>query len=191
MRGKDIPKMTLGTTYGHYEFLVMSFSLTNAPVALMDPMNRVFQSYLDSFVNVFIDDICVYSKNMGEHMGHLIVVLQLIKAHQFFAKYIKCELGLRLVAFLSHIITSDRVEVDPRKLESVRNRLRPLTPTNFRIFFCLGGYYRRFMDSYVSIASPWTTLTQKSQKFKSSEACENHFQILKDRLTSTPVFTLL
>ena len=75
MRGADIPKTAFRTRYGHYEFLVMSFSLTNAPVAFMDLMNRVFQHYLDSFVIVFIYDILVYSKNEDDHMDHLRVVL--------------------------------------------------------------------------------------------------------------------
>ena len=70
MRGEDITKTTFRTRYGHYEFLVMSFSLTNAPVAFMDLMNRVFQHYLDSFVIVFIYDILVYSKNEDDHIDH-------------------------------------------------------------------------------------------------------------------------
>ena len=73
----------------------MSFDLTNAPVAFMDLMNRVFQNYLNSFVIVFIDDIRVYSKNEEDHMGHLMVVLQILKEYQFYAKYSKRELWLR------------------------------------------------------------------------------------------------
>ena len=61
VRGEDIPQMTFRTRYGHYEFLVMSFGLTNAPMTFMDLMNRVSQSYLDSFVIVFIHDMLVYS----------------------------------------------------------------------------------------------------------------------------------
>ena len=67
--------MTFRTKYGNYEFLVVSFSLTNASMTFMDLMNRVFRSYLDSFFIVFIDDILVYSKNKGDHMNHLRVVL--------------------------------------------------------------------------------------------------------------------
>ena len=117
VRSKDIPKMEFRTRYDHYEFLVMSFGLTNAPAAFMDRMNKVFRIYLDSFVIVFIVDILVYSKNEGDHMNHFNVVMQVFKEHQLFAKYTKCEFWLRSVTFLGHIISSEIVEVDPRKTE--------------------------------------------------------------------------
>ena len=79
--------------------------------------------------------------------------------------------------FLGHIISSEGVEVDPRKTEAVKN-------------VGLEGYYRRFVDGFASIASPLTTLTQKSKKFEWSEACERSFKILKNKLTFAPVLTL-
>ena len=66
----------------------MYFDLTNAQATFMNLMNRIFGNYLDSFVIIFIDDILVYSKNEGEHMNHLRVVLQVLKKNQPFAKYI-------------------------------------------------------------------------------------------------------
>ena len=71
--------MAFQTRYGHYEFLVMSFGLTNAPKTFTDLLNREFWNYLDSFVIVFIDDILVYFKSEDDHIGHLRVVLQVIK----------------------------------------------------------------------------------------------------------------
>ena len=100
------------------------------------------------------------------------------------AKFSECEFWLRSVAFLGHIISSEGVKVDTRKTEVVNNWLRPLIPTNIRLFLGLVGYYRRFVDIFASIASPLITLTQKNVKFEWLEECKRIFQILKDRLTS-------
>jgi hypothetical protein len=71
IKGQDVPKTAFRTRYGHFEFLVLPFGLTDAPTLFMDLMNRVFQPYLDNFVVVFIDDILVYSKSYEEHEQHL------------------------------------------------------------------------------------------------------------------------
>ena len=78
VRDGDIPKTAFRTSYGHNEFLVMSFGLTNAPDALKDLINRVFREYLDSLFIVFIDDILIYSKTKEEHEQHLSLTLQVL-----------------------------------------------------------------------------------------------------------------
>ena len=79
VRWEDVPKTAFGTRYGHYEFLVMPFGLTNAPTAFMDLMNKVFKSYLDKFVVVFIDNILVYSNSREENERHLSIVLKALR----------------------------------------------------------------------------------------------------------------
>ena len=87
----DVPKTTFITRYGHYEFLVMSFGSKNAPMDFMDLMNRVFQSYVDPFFVMFIDDILVYPKDLENHDTHLRVVLETLRKRQWYAKLRKCE----------------------------------------------------------------------------------------------------
>ena len=90
IREEDMPKTAFQMRYGHYEFLVVPFKLTNASAAFMDLMNQVFQPYLDKFVIVFIDDIPIYSKNHGKHEHHLRIALETLKTKKLYTKLSKC-----------------------------------------------------------------------------------------------------
>src|SRR4051812_29167051 len=103
----------------------MSFGLTNAPAYFMSMMNKVFMEYLDKFVVVFIDDIMVYSKNEEEHKELFRLVLEKLRQHQLYAKFSKCEFWLKEVGFLGHVISGERIAVDPSKVQSVTEWLAP------------------------------------------------------------------
>ncbi|XP_063942643.1 uncharacterized protein LOC135150309 [Daucus carota subsp. sativus] len=190
IKSEDIPKTAFRTRYGHYEFLVMAFGLTNAPAAFMDLMNRVFKKYLDKFVIVFIDDILIYSKTAEEHAEHLRTALEILRKEKLYAKFSKCEFWLQEVQFLGHIVSRDGIKVDPAKIEAIMNWERPKTPTEIRSFLGLAGYYRRFVQDFSRIATPLTKLTRKNEKFIWNEKCEESFQELKKRLVSAPVLSL-
>ena len=143
----------------------MSFGLTNAPAAFMDRMNNVFCEYLDSFVIVFIDDILIYSKKKEEHEQHLRLTLKVFRQHQLYAKFSKCEFWLKSMTFLGHVVSDKGVEVDPMKIEAIRNWPKPLNPTNIRSLLGLPGYCRRFVEVFSSIVAPLTSLTNKKVKF--------------------------
>ncbi|WVZ76386.1 hypothetical protein U9M48_024363 [Paspalum notatum var. saurae] len=187
VREEDIPKTAFSTRYGLYEYLVMSFGLTNAPAFFMYLMNSVFMNELDKFVVVFIDDILVYSKNEKEHEEHLRIVLSRLREHKLYAKFSKCAFWLKEVAFLGHILSAKGVVVDPSKVEDVLNWKQPQTVTEIRSFLGLAGYYRRFIKDFSKIAKPMTALTQKNAKFAWSPKCEEAFGTLKKLLTSAPV----
>ena len=121
VRAEDIPKTAFRTRYGHYEFLVMSFGLTNAPAAFMELMNRVFHDYLDKFIIVFIDDILVYSKTREDHETHLRLALERLQSEKLYAKFSKCEFWLDRVMFLGHIVSEEGVAVDLAKIEAIIN----------------------------------------------------------------------
>ena len=86
-----------------------------------------------------------------------------------------------LISFLRKIFSCEGVEVDPRKIEVVKRWPRPLNATNIQSFLGLFGYYKRFVDEFLYITSPLTSLTKTKSKFECSKSCEERFQLLKDR----------
>lgn len=190
VREGDISKTAFRTRYGHYEFLVMPFGVTNAPAAFMDLMNRIFKPYLDSFVILFIDDVLVYSKTRIDHEKQLRIVLQTLRENKLYAKFSKCEFWLSEVKFLGHVISSSGIAVDPLKVEAIQNWKQPSNVTEVRSFLGLAGYYRRFIEGFSRIAGPLTKLTQKKTSFVWNEDCETSFQTLKARLSSAPILVL-
>src|SRR6185295_3230447 len=105
IRAEDIPKTAFSARYGLYEYLAMSFGLTNAPAHFMYLMNSVFMPELDKFVVIFIDDILIFFKNEEEHAEHLRIVLQRLWEHKLYAKFSKCDFWLKQIQFLGHIIS--------------------------------------------------------------------------------------
>jgi hypothetical protein len=187
IRPKDVPKTTFSTRYGLYEYLVMSFRLTNAPAHFMYLMNSVFMLELDKFVVVFIDDIMIYSKSEEEHVQHLRVILQRLRDHQLYAKFSKCAFWLKKVLFLGHVMSAEGIAVDPTKVKEVLDWKSPRSITQICSFLELTGYYRRFISNFSKIAKPMTQLLEKEAKFKWSTQCEEAFLTLKKLLTTTPV----
>jgi hypothetical protein len=187
IRSSDIPKTAFSTRYGLYEYLVMSFGLTNAPAYFMYLMNSVFMPELDKFVVVFIDDILVYSRNEAEHTKHLHTVLQRLRDHQLYAKLSKCEFWLREIKFLGHTISQDGVSIDPEKVQEVMNWKPPTTVRQIRSFLGLAGYYRRFIPDFSRIAKTMTELLKKGVKYEWSQKCEDAFHTLRQHLTTAPV----
>jgi hypothetical protein len=139
IRPCDILKTAFSTRYGLYEFLVMSFGLTNAPAYFMYLMNSVFMTEVDKFVVVFIDDILIYSKNEKEHTKHLRIVLQRLRDHKLYAKFSKCEFWLNSVKFLGHTISKDGISVDPSKVQEVMDWKPPKSVHQIRSFLGLAG----------------------------------------------------
>ena len=189
IKDADVHKTAFRTRYGHYEFLVMAFGLTNAPAAFMDLMNRVFRPYVDQFFVVFIDDILVYSKDREIHDTHLRVVLETLRKEHLYAKLSKCEFWMNEVSFLGHIVSKEGIRVDPKKIEVVVEWKPPRNVTEVRSFLGLARYYRRFVKGFSMTAAPMTRLLQKNVKYEWSEKCQRSFDKLKAFLTEAPVLT--
>jgi hypothetical protein len=139
IREQDIPKIAFTTRYGLYEFVVVSFGLTNAPAYFMNLMNKVFMEELERFVVMFIDDILIYSETVEEHEEHLRIVLERLRQQKLYAKFSKCEFWMEKVAFLGHVLSAEGITVDPSKVESVTQWEQPLNVTDIRSFLEMAG----------------------------------------------------
>ncbi|GAU10407.1 hypothetical protein TSUD_417730 [Trifolium subterraneum] len=160
VKTEDIPKTAFRTRYGHYEYTVMPFGVTNAP------------------------------GSEEEQKEHLRIVLQVLKEKKLYAKLSKCEFWLEEVSFLGHVISSGGIAVDPAKVDAVMKWGTPESVSEIRSFLGLAGYYRRFIEGFSKMALPLTLLTRKDQAFVWDEKCEKSFQELKEKLTTVPVLIL-
>jgi hypothetical protein len=187
IRPEDIPKTAFTTRYGLFEYLVMSFGLTNAPVHFTYLMNSVFMPELDKFVVVFIDDILIYSKDEEEHARHLRIVLTPLKEHQLYAKFSKYAFWLEEIQFLGYVLSTRGIAVDPSKVKNILEWKSPTTVHQVQSFLGLAGYYRRFIPDFSKLVKPITSLLKNDTKFNWSPRCNKAFEQLKVLLTTAQV----
>ena len=117
---EDVPKTAFRTRYGHFEFLVLPFGLTNAPATFMHLMHQTFRKFLDEFVIVFLDDILIFSKTLEEHERHVRQVLEVLRKEKLYAKESKCEFFKEEVEFLGHIVGRNGIRMMQDKVEAVK-----------------------------------------------------------------------
>jgi hypothetical protein len=184
---EDIPKTVFSTRYGLYEYLVMSFGLTNTPAHFMYLMNSVFTEELNRFVMVFINNIFVYSKSRKEHKEHLRIVLQRLRDHQLYAKFSKCEFWLTEVQFLHDVVSSEGISMDSSKVREVLDWKPLRTMHQVQSFLGLASYYRRFILNFSKIVKPITDLLKKEKKFVWNAEHDKAFRTMKKLLTTSPV----
>ena len=183
----DIPKTAFRTRYGHFEFRVLPFGLTNAPATFQGLMNDIFRPYLDQFVIVYLDDILIFSKSPEEHEQHLRTVLSVLRQEKLYAKASKCEFFESKTEFLGHIISDQGILPDPKKLQAIEEWPAPKTVTEIQSFLGLANFYRRFIRNFSHIAAPLTSLTKKDHPYNWTSVEETAFQDLKTALISAPV----
>lgn len=150
-------------------------------------MNSVLRKYLDKFVQVFLDDILIDSKNEKEHEEHLRIVLSCRKEHKLYGKLSKCAFFQKEIHYLGHIISGEGISVDPKKLNTIRYWPIPKNAHEVRSFMGLAGYYRRFVEGLSKIVKPITNLQRKGVKYEWTEECDKAFSELKRLLTSATI----
>jgi hypothetical protein len=153
----------------------------------MSLMNGIFRKYLDHFVQVFLDDILIYSKNEREHEEHLRIVLSCLRENKLYGKLSKCSFFQKEIHYLGHIISGEGISVDPEKVKAIMEWPVLKNAHEVRSFMGLAGYYQRFVEGFSKIAKPITTLQRKGVMYEWTKECDSAFIELKRLLTSAPI----
>ena len=150
--------MAFRTRYGHFEFLVLPFGLTNALATFMNLMHTIFQELLDDFVIIFLDDILVYSRDVETHVTHVQQTLEILRQNRLYAKVSKCAFFQSSIEYVGHIVSAEGLSVDPAKVQAMQDWKILTTVTEVRSFLGLAGYYHRFIPQFAKIAAPLINL---------------------------------
>ncbi len=177
----------------------MPFGVCNAPSTFQRLMQRLFGDQQCQYVLLYLDDIVVFSSSVEQHLMRLEVILSRLEQQGLKAKLEKCSFFQKEVRYLGHIISAEGVSTDPSNIQAVSQWRCPETVGELRSFLGFASYYRRFVEGFAKLAAPLHRLVAefagaKPRKFVSAsfvtawtEECQQSFDGLKSKLTSSPV----
>ena len=141
--------------FGLFEYVVMPMGLSNAPATFQEVMNEVLESEVrDGFVQVYLDDIIIFSENESDHLEHVSRVVEKLKAHSIKIKKSKCEWAKEKIKFLGYVVENDAIAPDPDKVAALYAYVRPITLAQLWSFLGLANYNRKFISGYADLAKP-------------------------------------
>ena len=200
LKDEDKPKTAFRTPFGHYQFRVHPFGLTNAPATFQAVMNNLFnppkfnadgslnpRHQLAEFAIVFIDDILIFSKSADEHRRHVEVVLSELCEHRILLKPSKSVWAQAELPYLGHIIGRDGIKPDPKKVQSVIDWPTPTCLREVLQFLGLAHFFIKFIQGYANLTKPLTDLSKNNVTFDWTPSRDTTFKSLKHSLTSAPV----
>ena len=159
IREGDEWKTAFRTRYGHFEYQVMPFGLSNAPATFQGYVNKILAEKLDIFVIVYLDDILIYIKDLGQpHVEAVRWVLDQFRKYLLFANLKKCHFHQDKICFLGYVMSSKDISMEAKKIEMVREWLEPKSIWDIQVFLGFANFYRQFIQGFSKIAAPLTSM---------------------------------
>ncbi|CAB5199859.1 unnamed protein product [Rhizophagus irregularis] len=189
MDEEDKEKTAFVCSLGLFEFNVMPFGLKNAPATFQRLMNNVLYEFIGDFVEVYIDDIMIHSKNFEDHIIHVTKVLQKLREYNLVVKLKKSRFCEQQIEFLGHEIGKDGIKPNSKKVETISKIKEPQTLTELRSFLGLCSYYRRFIKDFSKRAKPLYKLLEKDVPYEWTDEQQDTFEWLKQCLTESPILS--
>jgi hypothetical protein len=153
---RDIHKTAFQTPGGLMEWVAMPFGLCNAPATFQGMMNDILRDFLHKFVAVYLDDVCIFSCTLEEHMEHLRLVLQRFKEEGLKSRLKKCFFGLQEMEYLGYTMSAGKFSVSTEKVAAVAEWPVPTTQKEVRSFVKFCNFYSRFIHHFSDLTAPLT-----------------------------------
>ena len=167
----------------------MPFGLTNSPAAFQRFMNMVFADMLDVCIIVYLDDILIYSSDIGKHKKHVCEVLRCLHKHGLYVKPEKCEFHTTSTEYLGYCLSPQGLSMSIDKVKAIVEWPEPRKVKDIQSFLGFTNFYHHFIDNYSGIVTPLMWLTCKDTPWSFSDICPSAFNLLKKAFTSTPILT--
>jgi len=182
-------KTTFCTCYEAFEWSVMSFGLTNAPVAFQRFMNDVFSDLLDVCIVVYLNDILIYSNNITQHWSHIKEVLKRLRKAGLYTEAEKYEFHSDSVEYLGYVLSPAGLTMSNTKVKTIQEWPKPKKVKDIQSFLGFANFYKCFIFNYSDIVIPLTCLTRKNSPWNFDDDCRIAFNTLKQVFTSAPILT--
>ena len=179
-------KTAFVTPFGKYKFNAVPFGLAQAPAYFQQLISIVLQDCSD-FAIVYLDDIIIFSRIEQEHLKHIKIIFKKLKEAGLKLKESKCDFFKQEIHYLGHLISVDRIQLLPKKLDSIRDMPKPRLPKEIKQFLGLTGYYRKFVSWFSDMTRPLTKLLAHDCNLFWDKLCDISFQMLKDTMCSAPI----
>ncbi|KAF4649982.1 hypothetical protein FOL47_001541 [Perkinsus chesapeaki] len=153
-------------------------------------MYRVLEELIGVCVQVYIDDIIVYSKTESDHLKDLERVFELLEKAGLTIKLAKCHFGMRSVEFLGFTVSNGKVQPADFNVEKILKESPPKSVKGVRRFLGMTGYFRKFIKGYAHLVKPLTLLTKKDAQFVWSQECQEAYEKVLDLLVERPCLGL-
>lgn len=193
IRPGDEWKTAFRTRYGHYEYCVMPFGLSNAPATFQAYINESLAGLVDMICVVYLDDILIYSSDPAQHTTHVRQVLERLRQHNLFVKLSKCTFSSQSVDFLGYVVSPTGVSMESSRIETIKDWPEPENVREVQVFIGFANFYRRFIENFSAIARPITSLMRGKKKgqpaplFQWKDEEQQAFDQLKAAFTSAPI----
>jgi transposase InsO family protein len=187
LKAEDRHKTTFTTPWGTFEYLRMPFGLSNVGATFQRAMDYAFRGLIGKLIEIYQDDLTVFSKDGKTHIGHLKQVLERCREFGISLNPAKSVFGVTEGKLLGHIISKDGVKLDPERVEAIGKVPLPASKKALQSFLGQTNFVHRFIPNYVEIMKPIYKLLKKDVKFEWNDESKRAFESIKTAISEAPV----